>query len=56
MDNQQIFPTCLLANFEKLSAVLAKVPPERVKQVDAKAAIFISGMEAAARAEVQPTA
>ena len=56
MDNQQIFPKCLLAKFENLSAVLAKVPPERVAQVDAKASIFISGMEAAARVDVRPNA
>lgn len=56
MENRESFTKDTLAGFERLSAILVKVPPERIAQVDAKAAIFISGMEAAARAEVQPTA
>lgn len=56
MENRQFLTKEQLAGFERLSAVLVKVPPERVAQVDAKAAIFIAGMEAAMRVEVRPNA
>lgn len=40
-----------LAGYERLMAVLKKVPTSRAQQVDERAAIFVSGMEAMARAQ-----
>ena len=41
--------TVQFAGYERLLAALAKVPPERMKVVDERASIFVSGMEAMAR-------
>ncbi|MBQ9345794.1 MAG: hypothetical protein IJT94_00460 [Oscillibacter sp.] len=38
-----------LAGYERLVEVLRKVPPTLVRQVDERAAIFVSGMEAMSR-------
>lgn len=46
MKNKQ---TVHLAGYERLLAALAQVPPERMKAVDERASIFVSGMEAMAR-------
>ena len=58
MENRTLYTNEQLAGFERLSEVLVKVPSERIPQVDAKAAIFVAGMEAAARVAqaVQPAA
>lgn len=46
----------VLAGFDRLSATLAKVPPDRIPLVDERASIFISGMEAMARITAAPPA
>lgn len=43
--------TVQLAGYDRLVAVLMKVPPTLVRQVDERAAIFVSGMEAMARVQ-----
>ena len=56
MENRQFLTKDQLAALERLSAVLAKIPPESVGLVATNAAIFISGMEAAMRVEARPSA